>query len=131
VDETALIAIVDDDNLVRRSLARLIKSLGLRVEAFASAEDFLHCGHLHDTRCLILDVRMPGMDGLELQWELAATQSRIPIIYITGHGDEAVKAQALQAGALAFLRKPFSEETLLKSIYLALHSVQRNHPDAT
>ena len=96
--KTALIAIVDDDLLVRRSLERLMKSVGLRVETFASAEAFLHSGHVHDTTCLILDVRLPGMDGLELQRQLAATQSRLPIIFVTAYGDETVQAQARQAG---------------------------------
>ena|SRR2546425_943363 len=130
VAKTALIAIVDDDKLVRRSLERLMKSVGLRVEAFASAEDFLHSGHEHDTTCLILDVRLPGMDGLELQRQLAATQSRVPIIFVTAYGDETVQAQARQAGAVAFLSKPFSDAALLKSIHVALQSFQRNGTDA-
>ena len=122
--DTALIAIVDDDQLVRRSLERLLKSVCLRAEAFASAKDFLHSRHLHDTSCLILDVRLPGVDGLELQWDLAMTQIRIPIIFITAHGDGKVRERALQAGAVAFLNKPFSEEALLKSIHLALGASQ-------
>ena len=124
VAETVLISVVDDDESVRRSLERLMKSVGLRVEVFTSAEDFLHSDHLPDTSCLILDMRMPGMDGLELQGRLVATQSRIPIIFISGYGDEKVQAQALQAGAVAFLSKPFSDEILLKSIHVALELSQ-------
>jgi len=122
VAKTALIAIVDDDLLVRRSLERLMKSVGLRAKAFASAEDFLHSGHVHDTTCLILDVRLPGMDGLELQRQLAATQSRLPIIFVTAYGDEQVQAQARQAGAVDFLFKPFSEEALLNAVHLAIEA---------
>jgi FixJ family two-component response regulator len=92
----------------------------MRVAVLASAEEFLSSPHLEVTDCLILDVRMPGMNGLELQRQLSAANSRIPVIFITAHGDEEARAQALAAGAVAFLHKPFSEEALLSAIEIAL-----------
>jgi FixJ family two-component response regulator len=115
----AFIVVVDDDESVRRALKRLLKSSNFRVEVFASARDFLDFAHLRETSCLILDVRMPGMDGLELQRQLAASH-RIPIIFITGHGDEDTRERALRAGAVGFLAKPFSEEALLSAVHSAL-----------
>ncbi len=115
-----VIAIVDDDESVREAVESLLKSVGFRTEAFASAEEFLHSGHHQETRCLILDLRMPGMSGLELQRRLVAAGSSISIIFITAHGDEEARAQALGAGAVAFLRKPFSEEALLRALQAAL-----------
>jgi len=115
-----LIAIVDDDESVREALQSLLKSMGLRAEGFVSAEDFLHSAPLPDTTCLILDVRMPGMGGLELQRQLAVAERRIPIIFITAHGDENARMQALRAGAVDFLAKPFSEEALLAAVHSAL-----------
>jgi FixJ family two-component response regulator len=117
----AFIVIVDDDESVRRALKRLLKSSDFRVEVFASARDFLDFAHLRETSCLILDVRMPGMDGLELQRQLAASH-HIPIIFITGHGDEDTRERALQAGAAGFLAKPFSEEALLSAVHSALEN---------
>ena len=117
------IAVVDDDESVRRALGNLLSSVGYQVELCASAEEFLNAGHLHDTDCLILDVRMPGMSGLELQQRLAATTYLIPIIFITAHAsDEEARRRALEAGALDFLLKPFSEESLLNSVRTAIHS---------
>jgi FixJ family two-component response regulator len=117
------ISVVDDDVSVRRALGNLISSVGYQVELFASAEEFLNAGHLHDTDCLILDVRMPGMSGLELQQRLDATHYLIPIIFITAHAsDEEARRRALEAGALDFLLKPFSEESLLNSVRAAIHS---------
>ena len=116
----SFIAIVDDDESVREALQSLLKSMGLRAEGFASAEDFLQSAHLPATTCLLLDVRMPGMGGLELQRQLAATERRIPIIFITAHGDEDTRVQALRAGAVDFLAKPFSEEALLAAVHSAL-----------
>jgi FixJ family two-component response regulator len=117
------ISVVDDDVSVRRALGNLISSVGYQVELFASAEEFLNSGHLHDTDCLILDVRMPGMSGLGLQQRLAATNYLIPIIFITAHAsDEEARRRALEAGALDFLLKPFSEESLLNSVRAAIHS---------
>jgi len=90
------------------------------VEAFASAEEFLTSDHLRDTRCLILDVRMRGMNGIELQRRLLANHREIPVIFITAHGDEATRSQALRDGAVAYLLKPFTEEALLSAIHAAL-----------
>ena len=118
--EGTAIAIVDDDRLVRKSLGRLIEAAGLRVKAYASAEEFLRSGDLQTTACLILDVRLSGMNGLELQRQLAAAQHRIPIIFMTAHSDEETRARALQAGAIGFLYKPFREDALLEAIRTAL-----------
>ena len=116
-----LVSVVDDDESVRESLRGLIRSVGFRVEAFASAEEFSNSEQLHATDCLILDVRMPGMTGLELQRHLAASEHDIPIIFITAHAsDESVRSRALRDGAVAYLTKPFSEEALLEAINTAV-----------
>jgi FixJ family two-component response regulator len=115
-----LISIVDDDDAHRSSLENLIRSVGLRAQGFSSAEAFLSSTHAHDTRCLVLDVRMPGMSGPELQRQMAVANSRIPIIFITAHEDDSQRSQALEAGAVAFLHKPFYEEELLNAIDAAL-----------
>jgi FixJ family two-component response regulator len=117
----AFVVIMDDDESVRRALKRLLKSSNFRVEVFASARDFLDFAHLRETSCLILDVRMPGMDGLELQRQLV-TSHHIPIIFITGHGDEDARERALRAAAVGFLAKPFSEEALLSAVHSALEN---------
>jgi FixJ family two-component response regulator len=122
VSETNVISIVDDDESVREALRSLIKSVGLRAEIFASAEDFLNSSHLKDTVCLILDVQMPGMGGLELQRQLGSGNYLIPIIFISAHKNEEAQARALQAGAIDFLRKPFSEQALLSAVDAALES---------
>jgi FixJ family two-component response regulator len=122
VSKSTIISIVDDDESVRDAIRSLLKSIGFRVEVFASAEDFWHAGRLHHTACLILDMRMPGMSGLELQRRLAAAQWRIPIIFITAHDEEEARARALRAGAVAFLDKPFSDEVLLRAVESALQS---------
>lgn len=111
-----LISIVDDDASVRKSLSGLVRSVGFAAEAFASAEEFLASGNVRDTHCLILDVRMPGMGGLELQRRLTADDCAVPVVFITAHGDAASRAQALEAGAVDYLLKPFSEEALLGAI---------------
>ena len=117
-----LISVVDDDQSVRESLSGLIRSVGFGVMVFASAEEFLNSNHLSDTNCLILDVRMPGMNGLELQRRLAASHRSIPVIFITAHGDEEARVRALNGGAVEYLLKPFSEEALLSAIDAALKS---------
>jgi FixJ family two-component response regulator len=117
-----LISIVDDDDSLRNSLNNLIRSVGFRGQGFSSAEAFLNSNQLHDTACLILDVRMPGMSGLDLQRRLVATNCRIPIIFITSHGDDNARTRALEAGAVDFLYKPFREEALLNAIDTALKS---------
>jgi FixJ family two-component response regulator len=119
------ISVVDDDNAVRKSLQSLIRSLGFPVELFASAEEFLNSDHLGTTRCLILDVRMPSMSGLELQRQLVESNSGIPVIFITSHGDEAARSQALKNGAVEYLSKPFTDHALLNAIDAAL-SLQKS-----
>jgi FixJ family two-component response regulator len=121
-----LISIVDDDESVRRTTTLLIESFGFRAAAFESGETFLRSGHLHDTSCLIVDVQMPGMNGLQLQNHLAAVGCGIPIIFITAYENRDSRQRAMQAGAAAFLGKPFSDEQLLQIIRSALRSSQRN-----
>jgi FixJ family two-component response regulator len=115
-----LISVVDDDDSVRNSLQRLIRSAGLEVKVFASAKEFLNSDHLRDTRCLILDVQMPAMSGLELQRLLARAAIEIPVIFITAQEDESARSQALRDGAVDYLLKPFSEEALLSAIHAAV-----------
>jgi FixJ family two-component response regulator len=120
---TPLISVVDDDHSVRDSLARLIRSVGFDVQVFASAEEFLSASHGRQPDCLILDIRMPGMNGLELQHELSARNSDLPVIFITAHGsDEEVRTRALGAGAVDYLLKPLREEEVLRAIDAALSS---------
>jgi FixJ family two-component response regulator len=119
---TKLVAIVDDDDSMRNALDGLLKAVGFPAQAFASAEEFLKSGQQHQTSCLIADIRMPGMSGLELQAKLNAERCKIPIIFITAHGDEKMRMQALRAGAVEFLSKPFDEEILLESVRAAMES---------
>jgi FixJ family two-component response regulator len=120
--QAKMVAIVDDDDLMRTALLGLLKSADLLAQAFASAEEFLRSGHQHDTACLITDIRMPGMSGLELQAQLNADHCRIPTIFITAHGDAKMRMQAMRAGAVEFLAKPFDDEALLDSVRAALES---------
>jgi FixJ family two-component response regulator len=115
-----LIAIVDDDDSLRSSLENLIRSFGFGVQAFPSAEAFLGWRRARDTACLILDVRMPGMNGLDLQRQMTRENWRVPIVFITSHADDHGKARALEDGAVAFLYKPCREEDLLNAIEAAL-----------
>ena len=117
-----MVAIVDDDDLMRSALQGLLKSAGLSAKAFASAEEFLKSGQKDQVGCLVADIRMPGMSGLELQAKLNADHWRIPTIFITAHGDEKMRMQALRAGAVEFLSKPFDDEALLESVRAALES---------
>jgi FixJ family two-component response regulator len=119
---TKLVAIVDDDDLMRGALEGLLKAVGWPAQAFESAEQFLKSGKQHQTACLITDIRMPGMSGLELQARLNAEHCRIPTIFITAHGDAKMRMQALRAGAVEFLAKPFDDEALLESVRAALES---------
>jgi FixJ family two-component response regulator len=120
---TPLISVVDDDHSVRESLARLIRSVGFGVQVFGSAEEFLGAPAGRQADCLILDIRMPGMNGLELQRELSVTDRDLPVIFITAHGsDQEVRARALSAGAVDYLLKPLREEEVLKAIDAALSS---------
>src|ERR1700731_4664159 len=120
--KTKLVATLDDDDSVRTALEGLLKAVGLPAQAFASAEEFLKSGQQHETACLIADIRMPGMSGLELQAQLNAEHCRIPTIFITAHGDAKMRLQALRAGAVEFLSKPFDDEVLLESVRAALET---------
>src|ERR1700758_589073 len=117
-----MVAIVDDDDLMRSALQGLMKSVGMPAQAFASAEEFLKSGQQRQAGCLIADIRMPGMSGLELQAQLNAERCRIPTIFITAHGDARMRMQALRAGASEFLSKPFDDEALLQIVQAALES---------
>jgi FixJ family two-component response regulator len=117
-----VVAIVDDDELMRSALQGLLKAVGLPARAFASAEEFLKSGVQRQTACLIADIRMPGMSGLELQAKLNADHCRIPTIFITAHGDTRMRMQALRAGAVEFMAKPFDDEVLLGNVRAALES---------
>ena len=117
-----MVAIVDDDDLMRTALQGLLKSAGLLAQSFASAEEFLMSGHQQDTACLITDICMPGMSGLELQAQLNADHCKIPTIFITAHSDAKMRMQAMRAGAVEFLAKPFDDEALLESVRAAMES---------
>jgi FixJ family two-component response regulator len=119
---TKLVAIVDDDDSIRSALQGLLKAVGLSSQAFASAEEFLKSGQQHQTACLITDIRMPGISGLELQTRLNTEHCRIPTIFITAHGDAQMRMRALRAGAAEFLAKPFDDEALLETVRAALES---------
>ena len=116
----ATVFVVDDDISMQEALSSLIRSVGLHVEAFASAQDFLQFRPPDAPACLVLDVRMPGLSGLDLQRQLADAGNRVPIIFITAHGNEQVREQARQAGAIAFLSKPFEEQALLEALAVAV-----------
>ena len=120
--KTELVAIVDDDHSIRTAVQDLLEAVGLPVQGFASAEEFLRSGKQRVTACLIVDIRMPGISGLELQENLNAAGCKIPIIFITAHGDAKMRAQALRAGAVEFLTKPFNDEILIESVRAALES---------
>jgi len=122
----ALISIVDDDESIRKGLGRLLKSVGFEVHGFGSAEEFLTSGDRQRSSCLILDLRMPGMDGLELQSRLVADDWQIPVIFLTAHSDEQARAQALKAGAIDFVSKPFNEESLIRDVNKAVDQHRSN-----
>ncbi|HEX9424954.1 MAG TPA: response regulator [Pyrinomonadaceae bacterium] len=117
---TGLVAIVDDDESMRAAIEDLLSSVGIKARSFASAEEFLQSGLKNEIACLISDIRMRGMTGLELQAKLVAEASRIPIIFITAYGNTRMRQQALEAGAIEFLGKPFDDESLLGSVRAAL-----------
>jgi FixJ family two-component response regulator len=119
--DTTMVSIVDDDASLRRSVRNLLSSVGFRVQAFASAEEFLASPERVNTGCLVLDLRMAGMNGLDLLKHLSATGSRIPVVILTAHGDDETRRRALQAGAVAFLGKPFRGDALLDAVRSALN----------
>jgi FixJ family two-component response regulator len=116
----SLVAVVDDDESLRESLPDLLKELGFAAMAFSSGEEFLASDYVLQTKCLILDIAMPGMSGPDLQRELKLRRQEIPIVFVTGHGDESVRPQLMQQGAVECLFKPFSEAALLGAINAAL-----------
>jgi two-component system, LuxR family, response regulator FixJ len=118
---TRIVSVVDDDESLRRSLRNLLGSVGFRVETFESAEAFLQSAHRDQTGCLVLDLRMPGMNGLELLRHLSGRGVRIPAIILTAHGDDDERQRSLQAGAVAFLGKPFNGNALLDAVRAALN----------
>ena len=117
-----MVAVVDDDESLRTALQRLLRSAGFRVRSFASAEDFLKSGQQHETCCLVADIRMPGMSGLDLQAKLDADHCPIPTIFISAHGDEKMRLQAMRGGAVKFLAKPFDDAILLETVRTALET---------
>jgi len=119
--DRSVVSIVDDDASLRRSVRNLLLSVGFRVETFASAEEFLRSAQRDNTGCLVLDLRMTGMNGLDLLRHVAATGSRVPVVILTAHGEEEARQQALEAGAVAFLRKPFQGDALLDAVQTAMH----------
>src|SRR2546425_11331765 len=118
--ETPVISVVDDDGSLRRSLKNFLRSVGFRVETFASAEEFLTSAQRETTGCLVLDLRMTGMSGLDLLRHLAAAKVRVPAVVLTAHGDEEIRQRCLGAGAVAFLDKPFRGDALLDAVQTAL-----------
>ena len=127
MEAEALVYVVDDDASLRASLQDLLESVGLRVAACASAQEFLRCPHPEVPSCLVLDVRLPGLSGLELQQELAKGDLAMPIIFITGHGDIPMSVQAMKAGAVDFLSKPFRDQDLLDAVHQALARDRHAH----
>jgi len=123
-DEQAMVFVVDDDESVRESLESLLRSVGLRVAAFASAQEFLASPRDDVTSCLVLDLRLPGQSGLDLQKRLTELDIQIPIVFITGHGDIPTSVRAMKAGAMEFLTKPFADQDLLDAINQAIERDQ-------
>ena len=115
-----MISVVDDDESLRRSLSNLLRSVGFGVETFASADEFLRSAQRENTGCLVLDLQMPGMSGLDLLRQLAFRDSRIRVVILTAHGDEETRRRSLQAGAVAFLDKPFHSDALLDAVRAVL-----------
>src|SRR5471030_1886866 len=120
LDATCTILVIDDDVDLRNSLGRLLRSVGLNARLFASVSDFLKSEPTEGPSCLVLDVRLPGQSGLELQRELAGAKRQLPIIFITGHGDIPMSVQAMKGGAIEFLTKPFRDQDLIEAIQSGL-----------
>jgi len=119
-EPVAIVFVVDDDPSIRRAIKRLVESVGLHVELFASAADFLNYRHPDIPSCLVTDIRLPGMSGLDLQRKLVQAKHEIPIIFITAHGDIPMSVRAMKAGAVEFLTKPFRDQDLLDAIQVGL-----------
>ena len=128
MEAKTLIAIVEDDDSVRESLSGLIESVGLAAISFESAEEYIRSGQVRNTACAVLDIRLGGMSGLDLQRHLGATESRVPIVFISAHADPMTRAEALSGGAVTLLMKPFSEEELLEALRIALARSEMNNP---
>src|SRR5262249_25249032 len=126
-ESSPVVFVIDDDASVRGSLGSLIRSVGLRVEAFASAPEFFAAKRPDAACCLILDVRLPGLSGLDFQTELTKAKIQIPIIFITGHGDIPMTVKAMKAGAVEFLTKPFRDQDLLDAVQVALERARASH----
>ena len=120
VEERRVVAIVDDEKAVCRAIGRLVTSAGFKSEIFSSAEEFLRSCRERQPDCLILDLSLPGMSGLELQQQLATDRCRTPIVVVSAHDDPLSRSQALQGGAVAFLGKPFDDEALLQAVHSAM-----------
>jgi len=118
--ERSILSVVDDDEMLRESLPELLREFGFAARAFSSGQEFLSSKYVDETRCLILDVAMPEMSGLDLQQELKRRGQAIPIIFISGHKDEDIRKQAFRQGAVTFLYKPFSDSDLLEAVNAAL-----------
>jgi FixJ family two-component response regulator len=116
----SLIGVIDDDESVRDALGSLLRSAGYKCEVFPSAEAFLESGRIAVTECVVLDIQMPGLNGFELHLKLRQMRCSLPVIFVTGQGDEELRARALKNGAIALLRKPFSDEALLGAIQSAI-----------
>jgi FixJ family two-component response regulator len=124
-DETPTVIVIDDDQAVRDALGRLLRSVGLQVRLHGSVPEFLSAGPAAGPGCLVLDVRLPGQSGLDLQRELSISGVRLPIIFITGHGDIAMSVQAMKGGAIEFLTKPFRDQDLLDAVQSGLEQDRR------
>ena len=129
-DEQAVVFVVDDDASMRRSLDTLLRSVGLEVQLFSSAQEFMLAKRPDAPGCLVLDVRLPGMSGLTFQQELAKAGIALPVIFITGHGDVPMTVRAMKAGAAEFLTKPFDEQVLLDAIHAAIERDRGRRRDA-
>lgn len=128
--QDAMVFIIDDDEALREALAALFRSVGLQVKSFASAAEFRQTSLPDIPSCLVLDIRLPGLGGLEFQADLARANIQIPIIFMTGHGDIPMSVRAMKAGAVEFLTKPFRDQDMLDAVQLAIEQNRKQHKDA-
>jgi FixJ family two-component response regulator len=128
--QDAMVFIIDDDEALREALAALFRSVGLQVKSFASAAEFRQTSLPDVPSCLVLDIRLPGLGGLEFQADLARANIQIPIIFMTGHGDIPMSVRAMKAGAVEFLTKPFRDQDMLDAVQLAIEQNRKQHKDA-